>query len=725
MKRIILSLLCALSCLLPLSATELWNDGFEDGSTGEWKPRGTSEVLSVVNNGRSGGSSLLVSKRSTTWNGPIRVLPPNFIAGSTYRIQAWVRYPAGPASRTFNLSMELGYSDAARAHQYKNLANITVNKGDWGQITYDYTVPAEEGLNFLAVYVETPYKADAQALPDDLIDFQLDDVRLEMLSPAKLPQAQDDIPRLRDVYAGKLLLGAAVTPSMMSSSSPQFRLLTKHFGAIVAENAMKPESLSPREGVYTFDDADKLIAYAERTGTLVRGHTLVWHNQTAPWMFQDAKDPRKNASKAVVLKRLENYVSSVVGHFKGTVDTWDVVNEVISDTAGLRTGAEGSKWHEITGTEYLDVAFRAARKADPSARLAINDYSLEGNVNKREELYKLVKAMKARGVPVDVVGLQGHISLFGPSVEEFRQAIRRFASLGVMVQVTELDVSIYTGSGEKQKTVSPEILARQAQRYAELFAMFMEEAQAGRLDMVVLWGVTDDGSWLNDFPVKGRADAPLLFDRNLQAKPAFWAVVDPASVPAASKVSAKQAKAVRGSPSIDGTIDSLWSKAAVIETGVATSGENTASGKFRVLWDDSFLYVLAEVSDPSPDDSSKNVYEQDSVEVFVDQNNNKSTSYESDDGQYRVNFKNMVSFNGNKAAEKNFKSASVQVKGGYLVEMAIPFTELKPKAGTIIGFDAQVNDGQDGGRIGIRNFNDNSNSGWQSTAGYGLLTLEP
>jgi endo-1,4-beta-xylanase len=218
------------------------------------------------------------------------------------------------------------------------------------------------------------------------------------------------------------------------------------------------------------------------------------------------------------------HIQTVVGHFRGRVAAWDVVNEALSDDGELRSAAEGSKWLEIIGPDYIDKAFEYAREADPAALLVINDYNLESSALKREAMYALAKGLLARGAPVDAVGLQMHVSIASPSIGDIRRAIERYASLGLKVQVTELDVSIYQGS-EDAKSVTAELLDRQARRYGELFGLFKEEADAGRLDMVMLWGVSDDASWLDSFPVPGRADAPLLFDRRQLAKPAFWAIV--------------------------------------------------------------------------------------------------------------------------------------------------------------------------------------------------------
>lgn len=723
-RRVVVLCLMMIALLPPLAAAPLWQSDFESGTIADWKVRGTTEHLQLVKGGHNSGSSLAITGRSATWQGAQHPIAASVTAGGIYHISAWLKYDQGPATRAFNLSVELGYSDAKMPHQYRNLVSVNFTRGTWAQFEAEFTAPNDPGLNQVDIYFESPWKADDQATVDDKLDFQIDDISVSSVAASERPSAQEDIPRLRDVLAGTLILGTAVSPEQLDKSDPHFRLLTRHYSAIVAGNAMKPEALQPQEGNFQFAQADKLVQYAALTGTVLRGHTLLWHNQTPAWFFTDPKNPVKPASKALLMARLKNHIKTVVEHFKGDVYCWDVVNEVLSDSAGLRTGAEGSKWYEILGKDYIDAAFRFAHAADPDALLVINDYNLEGDSRKRMEMYNLVKGMKARGVPVGAVGLQAHISIYGPSVDEFRKTIELFASLGVKVQVTELDLSIYSSPGEGQKTVTDELLLQQGRRYAELFQMFREEAKAGKLDMVMVWGSADDDTWLDNFPVAGRLDAPLLFDRKLQAKPAFWGIVDPSRLPIETKAKPNQATAMRGTPQLDASVDGLWKKAKIFETRVATMGDHAASGKFRMLWDDKYLYVLAEVTDPILDDSSKNTYEQDSVEVFLDQNNHKTPSYEADDGQFRVNFKNLASYNGNASAQ-TFRSEAKLIPGGYLVEMAIPFNAIKPAAGMMVGFDAQINNAEGKGvRTGQRNFNDSTNSGWQSTAGYGELILE-
>jgi endo-1,4-beta-xylanase len=257
---------------------------------------------------------------------------------------------------------------------------------------------------------------------------------------------------------------------------------------------------------------------------LVRGHTLVWHNQNPTWLF---KDPDGNnmrptpANAALLLARLEKHIRGVVSRYRDDVYAWDVVNEVIDPSAP--DGFRRSPWFLITGTDYIDEAFRVAHEVAPKAKLFINDYDTTDPV-KRHFLYNLVRDLKARGVPVDGVGHQMHVNIDCPSPADFVETVNMFAALGVDNQVTELDMSLYHTATDSYKTIPGEALLRQGLRYRDFFDAF--RALRGKITGVTFWGVADDHTWLSRFPVV-RLDRPLLFDENLEAKPAFWGIVDP------------------------------------------------------------------------------------------------------------------------------------------------------------------------------------------------------
>jgi endo-1,4-beta-xylanase len=728
-KLFIAAFVFAVSASMAFSAdapkgTLISSSDFEDGTLQGWGPRGTEKVQVTQAVAHSGKSSLMVSNRTTTWQGPIHILDAKLAAGGTYVVKGFIRYDEGPAMANFMVSVEKSFKDTSLSHAYTNVKGFGGKKGEWIPVEVEIAIPADiSTFDKVWFYFELPYKTDDKVIADDKISFALDDVSVALLGASAAMKPQENIPNLRDSVSTWFPLGAAVDPEMVDRASPDFRLITKHFDSLTPGNTMKADTIQAKEGQFSFAQAEKIVELAELTGMLVHGHTLVWHNQTPAWFFQDPSDPSKPASKALLLKRLENHIKTTVGHFKGQIDSWDVVNEPISDSkAGLRGEDEGSKWYGIIGPEYIEKAFIWAHEADPEATLVINDYSLESNATKRNAMAALVKSLLAKRVPIDAVGIQMHINSDSPTAEQVKQTIDTFAALGVKVQVTEMDVSVYAWQ-EQKKTITEAMFLKQARQYAEMFKVFKEEAEKKRLTRVTLWGVDDGHSWLNDFPIPGRGDAPLLFDANYQAKPAFWAIVDPSKVPALVAPPPKAGNAVMGTPVIDGKIDSVWSKARVYPTDTVSMGEKAATAKFRVLWDSSYLYVLAQVTDKVLSAANSNPWEQDSVEVFLDQINSKTSSYEKEDGQYRVSYKNVITVAGN-ADPKTMKTATTVTSDGYLVEIAIPFTVAKPKAGGKIGFDFQVNDDDGSGkRTGIRTWNDPTNTDYLNPGNFGTLTL--
>nr|CAD48313.1 endoxylanase XynB [Thermoclostridium stercorarium] len=341
----------------------------------------------------------------------------------------------------------------------------------------------------------------------------------------------EDIPSLAEAFRDYFPIGAAIEPGYTTGQIAE--LYKKHVNMLVAENAMKPASLQPTEGNFQWADADRIVQFAKENGMELRFHTLVWHNQTPTGFSLDKEgkpmveetDPQKREeNRKLLLQRLENYIRAVVLRYKDDIKSWDVVNEVIepNDPGGMRN----SPWYQITGTEYIEVAFRAAREAGGSdIKLYINDYNTDDPV-KRDILYELVKNLLEKGVPIDGVGHQTHIDIYNPPVERIIESIKKFAGLGLDNIITELDMSIYSWNDRSDygDSIPDYILTLQAKRYQELFDALKENKDI--VSAVVFWGISDKYSWLNGFPVK-RTNAPLLFDRNFMPKPAFWAIVDP------------------------------------------------------------------------------------------------------------------------------------------------------------------------------------------------------
>lgn len=327
---------------------------------------------------------------------------------------------------------------------------------------------------------------------------------------------------LKDYFS--IPIGVAVTPYNLKGDQANF-ILTE-FNSLTAENAMKMGPIHPKENEYNWKDADSIVAFAQRNHLRVRGHNLCWHNQAPQWMFVDSSG--KTVTKEVLLQRLKDHITTVVNRYKGKVYAWDVVNEAISDKPGeyLRN----SQWLQICGEEYIAKAFQWAHEADPKAVLFYNDYN-EINAMKREKMYRLVKSLKDSGVPIGGIGLQGHWAVNEPSKGQLDSTIKRFADLGLKVQITELDISVYPKehvarerrTEDADTTFTPEKEQKQVEVYKNCFEVFRK--YRNMISGITFWNVSDRRSWLDDFPVRGRKDHPLLFDRNFQPKKAYYEVI--------------------------------------------------------------------------------------------------------------------------------------------------------------------------------------------------------
>lgn len=329
---------------------------------------------------------------------------------------------------------------------------------------------------------------------------------------------------LKDYYTTYFPVGVAVGPRNLTGAEAQ--LILEQFNSLTPENAMKMGPIHPEEARYFWRDADSIVAFAQRYGLRVRGHNLCWHQQTPPWIFTDSKGD--TVRKEVLLQRLKDHITTVVRRYKGKIYAWDVVNEAVSDARDeyLRPSA----WYRICGDEYIAKAFQYAHEADPDALLFYNDYN-ETDAVKREKIYKLVKELKEAGVPIHGVGLQGHWAINEPSQGQLDSTIQRFAGLGLAVQITELDISVYPKehqarqpqSGDSDTAYTKEREQQQTAMYKMCFDLFRKHKSI--LTGVTFWNISDRHSWLDNFPVKGRKDYPLLFDKNGKPKKAYWEVV--------------------------------------------------------------------------------------------------------------------------------------------------------------------------------------------------------
>ncbi len=335
-----------------------------------------------------------------------------------------------------------------------------------------------------------------------------------------------------------MLLGVALSRGQVEEKDPvALAIVTRQFDSATPENLLKWELVHPQPDRYDFEPADRLVAFGEKRGMAVIGHTLVWHSQTPAWVFA-GKDGAP-LDRETALARMREHILAVVGRYKGRIKGWDVVNEAISDDA--QGTPRKSKWRDAIGDDYIAKAFEYAHEADPAAELYYNDYNLT-NAPKRATAIRMVKDLKARGLRVDGIGEQGHWLIDGPSLADIEATITDIAGAGVKVVITELDVDVlprdpgmYGADLEKrakfraETNLYPDALPKEkqeqlARRYADIFALFLKHRE--KIARVTFWGVTDAQSWLNGFPVPGRVNHPLLFDRSGQPKPAFDAVVE-------------------------------------------------------------------------------------------------------------------------------------------------------------------------------------------------------
>lgn len=342
-------------------------------------------------------------------------------------------------------------------------------------------------------------------------------------------------PSLKEAFEGKFLIGTALNANHnFGRDTLGIQVIQDHFNSIVAENCMKSMHLQPTEGVFFFDESDKFIEFGEANNMHIVGHTLIWHSQAPDWFFTDENG--ENVSREVMIERMRSHIHTVVGRYKGRVDGWDVVNEAIVDDGSWRN----TKFYEIIGEEYIKLAFQFAHEADPDAELYYNDYGMSQE-GRRNSVVEMVKKLKEEGIKIDGIGMQGHMGMDYPDINEFEKSIEAFAALGVKVMITEMDITLLpfpagetaevSLTAEYQEQMNPyaaglpeEVETAFNKRYSDFFALFLKHQD--KISRVTLWGLTDGDTWRNDWPIPGRTDYPLLFDRNYQPKPVVQQIID-------------------------------------------------------------------------------------------------------------------------------------------------------------------------------------------------------
>jgi endo-1,4-beta-xylanase len=490
---------------------------FETGKQG-WVARGSVNVAQSQADKHGGNSSLLTTGRTATWMGPSLDVTNLMFNGSRYRVSLWAKLAPGMADNKLRVSLQRTLGTVTDYTAI--IPNTTVTAGAWVRLSATFDLGLAN--TNLTMYVESD-----GSLNGGTSDFYIDDVSITYIQPAA---AEHAIASAYQSLASYFPLGAAV--DSLDITGERAFLLTKHFNSITSGNDMKWTGLQNVQGTFTFATADAEVTFAKANNMAVRGHTLIWHNQTPVWVFNDASGNPMTATpdnQALLTQRIQTHIQTVLTHFGADVPVWDVINEAIDETQpdGLRR----SPWYNVLGPQYIDIALRAARAAAPNAKLYINEYNTT-IPTKRAFLAQVVGDLKARGVPIDGVGHQMHANVEWPSAADITSTINLFDGLGVENEITELDISIYSGSYPQvygdYLDIPTDRFALQGYQTRDYFSAFKQ--LQGKIKRVTFWGVSDDRTWLN---TGSKIDGPLMFDTSFKAKPEYWGIVDPVQLPGA------------------------------------------------------------------------------------------------------------------------------------------------------------------------------------------------
>lgn len=342
---------------------------------------------------------------------------------------------------------------------------------------------------------------------------------------------------LAQVYQDDFLVGTAISNATLANDNQHLKALIKReFNAITAENCMKSGLIQPKQGEWDWELADRFVNFGVENDMTIVGHALVWHSQVPSDFF--VRPDGSPIDRAELIERMDTHIRTLMSRYQGKIKIWDVVNEAIDEDKGWRQSA----WYKTMGNaDYVERAFRLAHEMEPDAQLLYNDYNMH-NPGKRAFLVDVIRDYKKRGVPIHGVGLQSHVGLDYPDLDQFEASIEAYAAEGMRIHCTELEVDVlpvaweHTGaeisdSFEYSDELNPyadglpaDVQERLTERYVEMFKLFLKHRD--KIDRITLWGTHDGESWKNNFPVGGRTNYPLLFDRDLQPKPAYFAVSD-------------------------------------------------------------------------------------------------------------------------------------------------------------------------------------------------------
>ncbi len=513
----------------PPNASQQDNSGitstFEDGGLDGWSSRsGSSSVTNTTADAHTGTHSLLTTGRIANYDGPSISVSDKLYVGSRYNISGWVKLlPTDGSSHIINVSLQTTLSGTTSYPTVTGYPGVTIlADGQWHQVNVmGYNMSSAYDPGAASLYFQTN-----PASGNDLVSFYLDDFQLTYVAP---PTIQTDIPSIFETLSEYFPVGAEIDQTDLSGTHNQ--LLTKHFDSIVSGNDMKWSSVETAKGVFTYGLADSEVGMAVCKKMRVRGHNLVWATgaQTPAYATGDGTNSATN--QAVVTANIQEHIQSEVQHFGNKVYVWDVVNEPI-DPSQPDCLVHGP-FYNVLGKSYIDVALKAAREYAPAGtKLFINDYSTT-DTNKLACLVRVVHDLRSRGIPLDGVGHEMHNSINYPSPSAIVNAVdtlhEHFPSLEQ--QITEFDLSVYNAgdiTSDYGSAIPPAVLAEQGWLYEQTFEVFRH--LAGKISAVTIWGMADDDTWLDGFPVT-RTDYPLPFDMGLQAKPAYWGIVDRTMLP--------------------------------------------------------------------------------------------------------------------------------------------------------------------------------------------------
>lgn len=502
---------------------------FEDGGVDGWSGRGAASVANVAGIGHNSNNSLLVSNRQANWQGAIISVNNKMYPGSVYNVSGWVMLtPADGTNHVINVSLQTTIGGNTSYPAVTPYPGVSVPAdGQWHQISvmgYNMASAYDQGQAFL--YFQT-----FPSSGNDLVSFYLDDFQLTYVNP---PSIQTDIPSMYQALSTDFPIGAAIDPSDLTGAHEQ--LLVKHFNSITSGNDMKWSSVESSYGNFNFTNADQQVGVAVCNNMLIRGHNLVWATGAQTPSYAAGDGTNSPANQATVINNIQEHITNEIKHFGKKVSVWDVINEPL-DPSQPDCLVHGP-FYQVLGKSYIDVALNAAEAAvqqyDPGAKLFINDYST-ADPNRLACMVQLIGDLKARGIPVDGVGHEFHNAINYPSVQGMVNAVDTLANNfpGLDQEVTEYDESVYhTGDRSNYGNNVPlSVLAEQGWLYADTFDAFKQLAEEHELSRVTIWGMADDDTWLDNFPVQGRKDHPLPFDTGLQAKWAYWGIVDKTQLP--------------------------------------------------------------------------------------------------------------------------------------------------------------------------------------------------